>query len=68
MKAKDPSLLVFDSEQALKRVEKLGDLFEPVVKKKQKLPASLIKAMGGASAIDKMANRRRGGGRRYPPQ
>ncbi|TMF24946.1 MAG: ATP-dependent DNA ligase, partial [Chloroflexi bacterium] len=31
-KKKDPDLLVFDSDQVLKRVEKLGDLFEPVVK------------------------------------
>jgi bifunctional non-homologous end joining protein LigD len=34
----DPQLLAFDSEAALKRVEKLGDLFEPVLKLKQKLP------------------------------
>src|SRR5207249_4753808 len=30
LKAKDPSLLVFDSDQVLKRVEKLGDLFYQV--------------------------------------
>jgi len=34
----DPQLLAFDSEAALKRVEELGDLFEPVLKLKQKLP------------------------------
>ncbi len=68
LKAKDPSLLVFDAEQVLKRVEKLGDLFEPVLKKKQKLPKSLIEATGGKPAVEKMANRRRSGGRRYPPQ
>ena len=68
-KAKDPSLLVFDSGQVLKRVEKLGDLFAPVIKKKQKLPKSLLQATGGAAALEKMANRRHsGGGRRYPPQ
>ena len=52
------------------RVEKHGDLFEPVIKKKQKLPQSLLKAMGGTDALEKMANRRHstGGGRRYPPQ
>jgi len=67
--AKDPELLVFDSDQVLKRVEKLGDLFEPVVKKKQKLPRSLLQATGGEDAVDKMANRRHSGGRgRYPPQ
>ncbi len=35
----DPGLLVFTSDQVLQRVEKLGDLFEPVLKLKQKLPA-----------------------------
>jgi bifunctional non-homologous end joining protein LigD len=68
LKAKDPSLLVFDSDQVLKRVDKLGDLFEPVVKKKQKLPKSLLDATGGETALDKMANRRHSGGRRYGPQ
>ncbi len=34
----DPELLVFTAEQALKRVEKMGDLFEPVLTLKQKLP------------------------------
>lgn len=68
-KSGDPSHLVFDSEQVLARVEKLGDLFEPVAKKKQKLPKSLLQATGGADAVDKMANRRRSMGRgRYPPQ
>ena len=69
MKAGDPSLLVFDSDQVLARVKKLGDLFEPVVKKKQKLPKSLLEATGGVAALEKMANRRRGGpGRmRRPP-
>ncbi len=68
-KAKDAELLVFDSDQVLKRIEKLGDLFEPVVKKKQKLPRSLLELTGGAGALEKMANRRHGGGRgHYPPQ
>ena len=35
---KDPQLLAFDSEAALKRYEKSGDIFEPVLKLKQKLP------------------------------
>src|SRR5260221_4502870 len=68
-KGGDPSLLVFDSEQVLARVAKLGDLFEPVAKKKQKLPASLVAATGGKPALEKMANRRHSGGRgHYPPQ
>ena len=69
LKAKDPEVLVFDSEQVLKRVEKLGDLFEPVVKKKQRLPRSLLQLTGGSTALEKIANRKRGSGRgRYPPQ
>jgi hypothetical protein len=54
----------------LARVAKQGDLFEPVLKKKQKLPKSLVEATGGAGALDKMANRRRstGGRSRKPPE
>jgi bifunctional non-homologous end joining protein LigD len=37
-KKEDPSLLVFESEQTLKRAQEMGDLFEPVLKLKQKLP------------------------------
>jgi DNA primase len=67
-KAKDPNVLVFDAEQVLKRVDKLGDLFEPVLKKKQKLPKSLLKLTGGEPALEKMANRRHGGAGRYRRQ
>ena len=38
LKKKDADLLVFDAGQVLKRVEKTGDLFAPVLKLKQKLP------------------------------
>jgi bifunctional non-homologous end joining protein LigD len=38
LKKQDPELLAFTSEQALGRVEKHGDLFEPVLKLKQRLP------------------------------
>ena len=34
----DPSLLVFEAEHVLERAKKYGDLFEPVLKLKQKLP------------------------------
>ena len=37
-KKKDAKLLVFEAEQVIKRVEKIGDLFEPVLTLKQKLP------------------------------
>ena len=42
LKKKDPAFLVFDSEQALARVEKTGDLFEPVLSRKQKLPPAAV--------------------------
>jgi bifunctional non-homologous end joining protein LigD len=38
LRKKDLKILVFEADQVLKRVEKLGDLFEPVLKLKQKLP------------------------------
>ena len=38
LKKKNAELLKFRSDQTLKRVEKLGDLFEPVETLKQKLP------------------------------
>jgi len=38
LKKKDPQLLKFTSEQLLKRVEKMGDLFQPMNSLKQKLP------------------------------
>jgi bifunctional non-homologous end joining protein LigD len=39
LKQGDPQLLVFDSQQVLARTKKFGDLFEPVLKLKQKMPA-----------------------------
>ncbi len=38
LKKKDAKQLTFTSDQVLKRVEKLGDLFEPIETVKQKLP------------------------------
>ena len=38
LKKKDADLLVFEAAQVLKRVEKMGDLFAPVLKLQQKLP------------------------------
>jgi bifunctional non-homologous end joining protein LigD len=38
LKKKDPNWLVFEAEQVVKRVDKMGDLFEPTLKLKQKLP------------------------------
>jgi bifunctional non-homologous end joining protein LigD len=41
LKKKKAELLKFRAEQVLVRVEKLGDLFQPVQKLKQKLPKKL---------------------------
>jgi len=38
LKKSDATLLVFESDQVLERVKKCGDLFEPVLKLKQKVP------------------------------
>jgi bifunctional non-homologous end joining protein LigD len=38
LKKRDPARATFTSDQTLKRVEKLGDLFAPVLKLKQKVP------------------------------
>jgi len=38
LKKKDAARLVFEAPQVLARAEKMGDLFEPVLKLKQKLP------------------------------
>jgi bifunctional non-homologous end joining protein LigD len=38
LKKKDPSVLVFEAEQVVKRVDKMGDLFAPTLELKQKLP------------------------------
>ena len=38
IKKRDPNQVTFDSGEVLKRVEEYGDLFEPVLKLKQKVP------------------------------
>ncbi len=39
LKKKDAGLLVFETKDVIKRVDKMGDLFEPVLELKQKLPS-----------------------------
>jgi bifunctional non-homologous end joining protein LigD len=51
LKKKDPKLLVFESRQVLDRVEKLGDLFAPLLKLKQKLPKLAGMGEGRPEAI-----------------
>src|SRR5499427_8176180 len=47
----DPDLLVFESSKTLKRAEEMGDLYEPVLKLKQKLPP--VDALSGVP-LDKI--------------
>lgn len=49
LKEEDPNALVFTSDQVLRRVEEHGDLFEPVLKLKQKFPA--IEKLAGLAPI-----------------
>jgi len=60
-KQQDAKLLVFETEAALQRVEKYGDLFEPVLKLKQKLPKlTALEALGGvAGSVRKPSPRKR---------
>jgi bifunctional non-homologous end joining protein LigD len=51
IKKKDASLLVFEAPQVVSRFEKLGDLFEPVLELKQKLPT--IKELMPAAEAEK---------------
>jgi len=48
----DASLLAFESDQVLKRVERMGDLFEPVLSLKQKLPPlDALEALRGGGEV-----------------
>lgn len=51
LKKKDASLLVFESQQVLDRVDKMGDLFAPLLSLKQKLPKLAGIAEGKAEAV-----------------
>jgi bifunctional non-homologous end joining protein LigD len=48
LKKKDANLLVFEAPQTVSRVEKMGDLFAPVLELKQRLPD--LKAVAAAAA------------------
>jgi hypothetical protein len=50
LKKKDPKLLVFETNAVLKRVEKYGDLFAPVLTQKQETP-SIRPRVNGARAF-----------------
>jgi bifunctional non-homologous end joining protein LigD len=52
LRKKDPNLLVFEAKHVIERVEKIGDLFEPVFKLKQKLPKLTGLEEGKPAAIE----------------
>jgi len=56
LKKKDASLLVFEAGQVVSRFEKIGDLFEPVLELKQKLPdAKALMATAAAAPPTEIA-------------
>jgi bifunctional non-homologous end joining protein LigD len=62
LKKKDASLAFFDAKQALRRVEKKGDLFAPVLKLKQNLKKALAAFGKGAPAKPSAKTRLKGTG------
>jgi bifunctional non-homologous end joining protein LigD len=69
LKKKDAGSLVFEAGQVVARFEKMGDLFEPVLELKQKLPdvkrgvaAPALEI--AAQAEEELKPKRRGGGRK----
>jgi bifunctional non-homologous end joining protein LigD len=59
LKKKDADLLVFEASDVLKRVEKMGDLFEPVLKLKQELPKVAGSEPPASAKEPKRTSRRR---------
>jgi bifunctional non-homologous end joining protein LigD len=57
LKKRDASMLVFESDQVLERVQKMGDLFGPVLKLKQKMPP--IEAIGETTPASATAREER---------
>ncbi len=45
LKKRDPSRLFFGMDAALKRLNRLGDIFSPVLSMKQRLPAQVVKRL-----------------------
>lgn len=71
LKKKDPKLLVFESKQTLERVEKMGDLFAPLLNLKQKLPklpgiaeAEAATVAGGLQMAAQAQSRKRPGAKK----
>jgi bifunctional non-homologous end joining protein LigD len=77
LEAREPSLLRFTADQVLERVERMGDLFEPVLKLRQKLARGLPTTEAprrrapakppSEAELEKMRERGRQRGRRERP-
>ena len=75
-KKKDAALLVFEASKTVARFEKMGDLFEPLLELKQKLPDLKATEVAGAADSSRSRLRRRpagnkcgaGRGPRSPPE
>jgi bifunctional non-homologous end joining protein LigD len=52
LRAEDASILVFEAAAVLQRVDKQGDLFEPLLKLKQRLPKALLEGVGQPPDMD----------------
>ncbi len=59
LRAGKPDRLFFSPEAALKRLEKSGDLYKPVIEKKQKLPAELVREIQRSQGAGVLAEYRR---------
>jgi bifunctional non-homologous end joining protein LigD len=57
VKRRNPDRLRFGMDAAIARLEKLGDLFQPVLSLKQKLPTNILKHLGGKTPRSLTSNR-----------
>lgn len=68
LKKKDANLLVFEAKQVIERVDKLGDLFAPVLALKQRLPdlKAVVPSQEPPAVANPGAGARRAGTRKAP--
>ena len=66
LKKKDAGLLVFEAQQVLARVAKIGDLFEPVQKLKQKLPQ--LAGLAAGTKTEEDVTKKSAHGTKAPPK
>jgi bifunctional non-homologous end joining protein LigD len=59
LRQQETDLLFFDTETALKRIEKEGDLFAPVLSMKQKIPKTFAKMLQNIESVSAPASRKK---------